>query len=230
MKYAGLLQRSPLFRGMKAEELSAMLSCLGFREESFARGQFIFSAGDSVQYAGLVVSGAVDIIREDFWGNRSILDRALPGELFGEVYSLTASEPLTVPVVAAEHTEVLFLDVRHVMKPCSNACSFHIRLIDNLLSILAGKNLMLTRKIDHISRRTTRQKLLAYLSYQAQRSGGAEFDIPFNRQQLADYLAVDRSAMSLELSRMKQDGLIDFSRNHFVLFSPDESGTEPHYL
>lgn len=222
MKCAELLLRSPLLRGIQADELSHMLSCLSAREESFARGEYIFSSGDCTQYAGMVISGAADIIREDFWGNRSILDRVLPGELFGEVYSLTENEPLAVSVVAADHTEVMFLDMGRVMNPCSHICGFHMRLIANLLSIVSGKNLMLTRKIDHISRRTTRQKLLAYLSFQAQRSGSAEFDIPFNRQQLADYLAVDRSAMSLELGRMKRDGLIECRRNHFTLFSPDE--------
>lgn len=222
MEHPELLRTSPLLKGIEAEEMGSLFSCLRAREETFQRGDFIFSAGDASQYAGVVISGAADIIREDFWGNRSILDRAMPGEMFGEVYSLTADEPLAVSVVAAGRCEVLFLDMGHVMQPCQNVCAFHIRLIGNLLSILARKNLMLTRKIDHISRRTTRQKLLAYLSFQAQRCGSAAFEIPFNRQQLADYLAVDRSAMSLELSRMKQDGLIDFGRNHFTLFSPDE--------
>ena len=159
--------------------------------------------GETTAAVGLVLSGSVHIIQEDFWGERQILNDCGEGQLFGESYACIQSEPLMVSVIAAEKSEVLFLDINKVMTVCSSACTFHSRLIRNLLSIIAGKNLMLTRKIDHMGRKTIREKVLAYLSFHATKQGSRTFEIPFNRQQLADYLSVDRSALSAELSKMQ---------------------------
>lgn len=120
-----------------------------------------------------------------------------------------------VSVLASERCEILFLEIQRVFTVCSPACGYHSRLIRNLLTIMARKNLMLTRKIDHMSQRTIREKVMAYLSCEAERWGNEAFEIPFNRQQLADYLAVDRSALSAELSRMQKDGLIEYGKNRF---------------
>ena len=161
-----------------------------------------------------MLSGTVHILREDFWGSRSIVGLAGPGEIFAESYAL-AGEPLEVSVLAASDARVLFLRVETALTGCG-------QLTRNLTALLAEKNLTLTRKMRHMARRTTREKLLSYLSAQALRSGGPEFDIPMDRQQLADYLAVDRSAMSAALGKLRDEGVLEFRKNHFRLLEPGE--------
>ena len=217
-KYLQVMKMSALFAGIEEKEILAMLDCLSASRKKFIKNEFIFREGEQIGDTGLVLTGSVHVIKEDFWGNRMILTRIFPGQLFGETYACLRTEPLEVAVEAAEETEVLMVDCKKVLHMCNAACTFHSRLIQNLLWILAGKNLMLTRKMNHISRRTTREKLLSFLSEQARLQDATEFYIPFNRQQLADYLAVDRSAMSSELGRMKREGLLDFHKNHFILY------------
>ena len=183
--------------------------------EEYEKGSVILSSGSPVRSLGLVVSGRAEIVRDDYWGNRQVIGTVGPGELFGEAYACIQGEPLMVSVLASERCEILFLEIQRVFTVCSPACGYHSRLIRNLLTIMARKNLMLTRKIDHMSQRTIREKVMAYLSCEAERWGNEAFEIPFNRQQLADYLAVDRSALSAELSRMQKDGLIEYEKNRF---------------
>lgn len=216
-KYLPVLLHSPLFSGVSEKELIAMLDCLAATTADYAKNEFILRCGERPGAVGLVLNGSVYIIREDFWGNRNILAESGPGQLFAETYACAECATLGVSVVAAEPATALFLDMRRILTSCSSACAFHARLIRNLLSALAGKNLLMQEKLIHMSQRTTREKLLSYLSAEAQRQGGPGLEIPFNRQQLADYLSVDRSAMSNELSRMRAEGMIEFSRNHFVL-------------
>ncbi len=208
-----------LFEGIEAQEIETLVGCLRPVQRTYQKNEVIWQEGDRVHTVGLVIEGKVLILRDDFWGNRSILGEAAAGSLFGESYACAPGQPVTVSVLAAEDCTVVFLEIAQALAVCSQACSFHLRMIQNLMQILAQKNLMLSRKIDHISRRTTREKLLAFLSYHAQEQGSATFDIPFNRQELADYLSVDRSALSQELGRMKRDGLVDFTRSHFTLLS-----------
>lgn len=208
---------SPLFLGMSGAEIEGILKCLNAVEKSYEKGDLVFHMGEPVKSMGLVLDGSVQIVRDDFWGNRQMLSSAGPGQLFGESYACMPKEPLMVMALAAEKTRVMFLDVNRVLKVCSSACEFHSRLIHNLLSILAGKNLMLTRKIDHMGQRTIREKVMAYLSYQAERQKSESFFIPFDRQELADYLAVDRSALSAELSRMQKEGLVTYRKNRFTM-------------
>ena len=165
----------------------------------------------------MVLSGSVHIVKEDFWGNRNIVTEIGPGQIFAESYACTPGAALGVSVVAAEAAAVMFMNVRRVLTTCSSACEFHSRLLRNLLSVLAEKNLRFNDKLTHMAQRTTRQKLLSYLSAESMRLGSPEFDITFNRQQLADYLSVDRSAMSGELSKMRDEGLLDFYKSHFRL-------------
>lgn len=212
-----ILQKSPLFAGLKPEEIKSVLTCLSAAEQTYQKGEYIFENGQKITSMGLVLSGSVHILRDDFWGVRNIIGEAAAGDLFGEAYACAFREKLEVEVVAAESCSVLFLNVGRVLSTCSAACEFHGRLIRNLLSVLAGKNLMLTGKIDHISKRTTREKLLSYLSAVSEQSGSSAFEIPYNRQQMADYLCVDRSAMSNELSRMQKEGLLAFHKNSFRL-------------
>ncbi len=206
-----------LFDGIKEDDRSEMLKCLNAKKKQYKKGSTVLGRGGRTSEMGMVLEGSVHMVKDDFWGNRSILGQASPGQMFGEVYACLPRQGLEVDVIAAEDTEVLFLDVKRILTVCSSACSFHTRLIRNLLTILAEKNLMLTHKMEHMAQKSTRDKVLSYLSLEAEKQGGPEFAIPFNRQQLADYLSVDRSAMSRELSRMKAEGLLDYHRNRFRL-------------
>lgn len=194
-----------------------MLKCLAARERHFQKSETIYRVGDTVTDVGLVLSGSVLIENDDFWGNRSILDQIGPGQIFAETYACVPGEKLMVAVTAAAASDILFLNVGKILEVCTNACSFHGKLIRNLLSLAAQKNLSLSRRIFHTSAKSIRERLLSYLSWQAVKQGSREFDIVFNRQQLADYLGVDRSAMSAELGKMRREGLIQVERNHFKM-------------
>lgn len=211
------LSKTVLFRGIAPDEVKSILRCLNAEQRQYKKGMVIYHAGDSVQSMGLVLSGHIQIENDDFWGNKSILDIAGPGTVFAETYACVPGEPLMVSVLAAGPADVLFLNIGRVLKTCSETCAHHSKLIRNLLTVSAGKNLNLSRRIFHTSSKSIRGRLLSYLSYQAVRCGKKEFEIPFNRQQLADYLNVDRSALSNELGKMQREGLIVFSRNHFEL-------------
>ena len=212
-----ILRTSPLFSQIDEKDLPSMLNCLCARKADYKKDTYIFCSEDIVKDVGIVLIGSVNVIKEDFWGNRAILTKMQVGELFGEAFSFAGAKRLPVSVVAAEKTEVLFLDFRKISKTCSSNCNFHAQLIANMLEILAQKNIMLTQKLEHIVKRTTREKLLSYLSEQAIKSSSNSFTIPFNRQELADYLSVDRSAMSNELSKLRDEGILDFTKNNFEL-------------
>ena len=201
----------PLFRGIPAEALPALLAQAEARRAAFQKGELLLHRGQTTRCLGLVLSGIVHIIREDFWGRRSIVGLAEAGEVFAESYAL-AGEPLEVSVLADGDGEALFLDAGRLTE----------RLSANLLALLAEKNLTLTGKMRHMAKPTTREKLLSYLSAQAARAGGPEFDIPLDRQQLADYLAVDRSAMSAVLGKLRDEGVLEFRKNHFRLLGRGE--------
>lgn len=215
------LSKTILFRGASAEDVEMMLTCLNAETKQYQRGNVVYHAGDVVRSVGLVLSGSVSIENDDVWGNKSILDHVRPGQVFAETYACVPGEPLMVSVVAAEAAEILFLEISRVLHVCSNACGFHSKLIRNLLSIASQKNLNLSRRIFHTSSKSIRGRLLSYLSFQATQHGCRDFEITFNRQQLADYLSVDRSAMSNELSKMQRDGLLRVDRNHFTLIGID---------
>lgn len=212
-----VIRSSQLFSGVSEEELTAMLSCLGARKESFPKDTFLMRAGDAAASVGLVLSGSVLIVQEDIWGNRNILSRSGIGQTFAAAYACAPGSVLNVGVCAETPVEALFLDVKRVLNVCPSACAHHSRIIRNLIGELAEKNLRFGEKLTHMGQRTTRAKLMSYLSAEAQRIGRYDFDIPFSRQQLADYLAVERSGLSLELGKMRGEGLLDFHKNHFVL-------------
>ncbi len=216
-KYLEVLERCSLFYNISQNDLNSVLHCLSAKDKFYKKNDFIFSEEDTPVYAGIIISGSVCVVKEDFWGNRAILAKLGEGELFGEVFSCAEVESFPVSVVATEDTEIILIDCRKVTTTCSTACVFHTQLINNLIKILANKNIMMNQKIQHIVKRTTREKLLSYLSEQAVRFKSDVFTIPFNRQELADYLSVDRSAMSKELSKMKDEGIIEFNKNEFVL-------------
>lgn len=212
-----ILQTCPLFAGVLPGEMEAMLSCLGARKVGVGKDQAVFREGDPATFVGVVLSGAIRILREDFYGNRSVVGQVEPGELFGETFSCALVATLPVSAVAAQTSEVLLLDCRRILTSCSNACAFHSRLVGNLVQVLANKNLGLNQKLDIASRRTTRDKLMAYLLAQAKQQGSSQFTIPFDRQALADYLGVERSAMSAELSRLQKEGVLETRKSWFHL-------------
>ena len=215
--FLSVLRSSQLFSGISENELKAMLSCLDARKKHFSKEAFVLRTGDTVDSIGIVLSGSVLIIQEDIWGNRNILSKAEPGQTFAAAYACAPDSRLNVSVIAETPVTAMFLNVKRILNVCPSSCSHHSRAIRNLLGELAEKNLQLNEKLTHTCQRTTRSKIMSYLSAEAQRLGKYEFSIPFSRQQLADYLAVDRSGLSLELGKMRSEGLLDFCKNHFVL-------------
>ncbi len=211
------LEGTAPFRGIAPAEISAMLGCLGVREQTFQAGEIVYRMGDTVHALGIVLTGGVRMERTDPWGETSVLGFAGTGDVFAESYACAAGTPLLVNVIAAEKTRVLFLDTVRALRPCSSACGYHAKLIANLLALSAQKNIQLSQRVFHTSPKSIRGKVLAYLSSEAARSGSRRFSVPFNRQQLADYLGVDRSALSSELSRMQREGLIRTRRSDFEL-------------
>lgn len=212
-----VIRSSSLFSGISEEELTAMLSCLNTREESFPKDTFLLRAGDTAESIGLVLSGSVLVVQEDIWGNRNILSKAGPGQTFAAAYACAPGSLLNVSVLAETPVTAMFLNVKRVLNVCPSACEHHSRIIRNLLGELAEKNLRFGEKLTHMGQRTTRAKLMSYFSAEAQWLGTYEFDIPFSRQQLADYLAVERSGLSQELGKMRREGLLDFHKSHFIL-------------
>lgn len=212
-----VIRSSPLFSGISAEEASAMLSCLQAEKKDFPKEAFLLHAGDTAESIGLILSGSILVIQEDIWGNRNILSKAGPGQTFAAAYACAPGSVLNVNVFAETPVTALFLNVKRILNVCPSACTHHSRIIRNLLGDLAEKNLRFSEKLTHMNQRTTRDKLMSYLSAEAQRLGTYEFDIPFSRQQLADYLGVERSGLSLELGKMRSEELLDFHKNHFAL-------------
>ncbi len=211
------LRQCPLFAGVCEDEAQQMLSCLRPETKRFDKGSVICHAGDPVKAMGLVLRGSVHVENIDLTGNKSILNRIGAGQVFGESYACIPGERMMVSVTAAEDVQIMFLDVGRVLKTCSNACPCHGRLMENLLRIMAKRNLELSRRSLHTAPKSIRGRLVSYLSQQAGIQGSPKFVIPFNRQELADYLEVDRSALSKELGRMRREGILEFHRNEFCL-------------
>lgn len=216
-KYQAVLERCPLFDGIRHEDLSAMLGCIGGHTLTFSKGESIWREGDAATHVGMVLSGAVRLEREDYYGNRSIVARRGTAELFCESYACAAVAALPVSVVADEDCCVLLMDCRRITVSCSSACAFHSRIIFNLLRLVAESNLVYDQKIEITSKRSTREKLMAYLLSEAKLAGGASFTIPYDRQELADYLEVERSGLSAEIGKLRREGVLESERNHFTL-------------
>lgn len=215
--YIPVLMRSRLFDGVEEEDLVVMLDCMEAKIRRYRKGEYVFRQGEMLDAIMVLEEGCLHVQRDDYWGNRSIISVVGVSELFGEAYAVPGSGPLQNDVVAVEDSVVIAFDVRRVLTTCSSACVFHSMAVNNLFGAIAEKNRQLVQKMDHISRRSTREKLISYLSSEAVRTGSGSFEIPLNRQQLADFLSVDRSAMSAELGRMRDEGLIQFEKNHFTL-------------
>lgn len=216
-KYLNILKKCPLFFGIEEEDLFKMLTCLGARIESFDKKYTIFAEAREAKHVGILLSGKAHIIRIDYYGNRSILSEISAGEVFGEAFACAETKALPVSIIADEESEVMLIEASHILYTCHNGCSFHHRLIYNLMKELAKKTIAFHQKIETTSRRTTSEKLMTYLDFYSKKTGKLEFDIPFDRQELADYLEVDRSGLSQEIGKLKRKGIIDSRKNHFKL-------------
>lgn len=212
-----ILEQCLLFENVDMQDRGTMLSCLGARELRVKRNRNVFSEGDPAEYVGIVLSGMVQLVREDYFGNRSIISNVGPAGLFGESFACAGVASYPVSAVAVEDSLVLLINSRRITATCCNACSFHNQMIYNMLKVVATNNLALNQKIEITSKRTTREKLMAYLLSQAKLHGSDQFTIPYDRQALADYLEVERSAMSAEISKLKKDGVIDCHKSNFKL-------------
>ena len=206
---------SPLFDGIRPEDRKTMLDCIGYHIRAFRKGDIVAFEEENIQHIGIVISGSVDMVKEDLWGNKTMLVRISKNELFGETFACGSDHLSLVTFLVSEDATILFIPFHRVLNSCSMACSFHHRLTENMVRIIANKNRDLMRKIEVISKRTIREKLLTYLSIQAQMQNARYFEIPLGRVELAEYLCVDRSALTRELVKMKEDGLIDYDRNYF---------------
>ncbi len=216
-KYIGVLKRTKLFSGVGEEDIASLLSCLGARKKEYKKGEYILREGEHISDIFIIAEGKIHIQKDDYWGNRSILSVLSVGEMFGEAYSSPESGVILNDVVAMEDSSVIFFDVKRILTTCSSACRFHNMIVQNMFFAISDKNRKLVQKLGHMSGRTTRAKLISYLSEEAKRQGSSAFTVPFNRQQLADYLCVDRSAMSNELCKMRDEGMIKFEKSRFEL-------------
>lgn len=218
-----VLRLSPLFASLSEQEMEALLACLAPVEQTYSKGSFILTEGDAARGMGLLLTGRAAVTREDFWGRRDILSLLTPPALFAETFACLPGQRLTVSVVAEEKSRVLWLSVAEVLSECEQHCAYHATFKRNLVLALAEKNTLLNEKLLHVSRRSTREKLLSLLSHEAKKQGSLTFSLSLDRQQMADYLSVDRSALSKTLSLMQRDGLIRYHKNSFTLL---ESGRD----
>jgi len=216
-KYFNQLRNCYLFQEIKDDELELILGCLDAKIDKYIKKEIIIKDGEKLDAVGIILSGAIQLERTDYYGNRNVIGRAEESDLFGE--SFAASEKSAVPfdIVAFENTEVMWININKIMYSCKNACSFHNKLIFNLLKIIATKNIFLNQKSEIISKRTTREKLMAYLLFCRKEKGSNSFTIPYDRQSLADYLEVERSGLSREISKLREEKIIKSYKNHFEL-------------
>ncbi len=212
-----ILKKSILFRGIEEKDYSSLFQCLRPVTRYFDKDEYIIKASQAVLSLGIVLEGSVNVIQEDYWGNRIILTKIEEGGLFAESFFCLLNNRSPVSVVAAQKSTILFISFDSILSSCDKVCGFHQKLIQNMMMILAQKNQMLTGKVEHMGKKTIREKVLSYLSMQSQMLNSNQFEIPYNRQELADYLSVDRSALSNELGKLRDENVLRFNKNWFNL-------------
>ena len=213
-----ILKDVKLFEGISAPDLPKMLNCLNAKTVYFSKGEFVLSAGDKTEFVGVVLDGVVHIVKEDADGNRVLVDALAPGNFFGEALCCAGIAESPVSVVADTAAEVMLLQFQRILQVCSDTCVYHARLVENMLHVIAQKNLLLQNRIDFLSKKTLRGRIMAYLETVAPRRG-VRFTIPFSREELADFLCTDRSALSRELGNMREEGMIRFKKNQFTMMN-----------
>ena len=215
--YIPALKKCGLFEEIEEENLTAMLDCLGAKVFSVKKDMTIFCEGTPAKYIGLILSGAVQMVQDDFYGNRSIVKSIGENGLFGESFACAGITSLPVSFIASKDCEIMLIDCKRITYTCCNACSFHKQVIFNLLHLVARKNLDFHQKIEITSKRSTKEKLMTYLLSVAKQTGSSSFTIPYDRQALADYLGVERSAMSAEIGKLRKEGIIECQKSHFTI-------------
>lgn len=221
-QYLSIIKNAPIFAGIDNAELEHVLKSLKTKTETFYKGEYILRAGQQTELIGLLLDGSALVIQEDFWGNRNLMTRITPRQIFAESFACSPEAVLNVSVTAEKDSAVMWFNINQMLYTGDYTSNYHTPLIKNLISELAAKNLHFNEKLTHMGQRTTREKLLSYLSFEAQKQNASEFDIPLNRRELADYLSVDRSAMSAELCKLRDSGILSFNMNHFVLLTPQK--------
>lgn len=206
-----------LFENIEQESLQSIFQCLQAKKKNYQKEEVIQRAGEKLEQLGVIVSGKVKISRDDFYGNSSLLDEIGEGNIFGEVFLCMEIQESPVTVIAVNSCEILFLNFNHLLFACNHQCIFHTQLIKNMLKIIAQKTLIQNLKIDILSKKGIREKVRCYLFYEMKKAKTNLFEIPFDRKNLAEFLCVDRSALSKELSKMQAEGLITFKKNKFKL-------------
>lgn len=212
-----ILKKCNLFDDISDDELESALACLGAKVETFEKGRTIFAEGEPAKYVGIALEGSAQIVRNDYYGNRSIVAVIEPPHIFGESFACAEVKSLPIDVISVKESIVMLIESKRITSPCNNACSFHSKLISNLLKAVAQKNLEFNRRIEITSKRTTRDKLMTYLLIQAKMNSSSSFAVPFDRQALADYLEVDRSGLSAEISKLRHEGIIECKKSRFTL-------------
>ena len=216
-KYLEVLKKCPLFYSIEENDLLKMLPCLGAEVLSYDKKDTVFSEGSEAKNIGILLSGGVESVRFDYYGNKSIINKINPPEVFGEAFACAESKSLPISIVAIDNSEIMLINCSHILHTCSNYCGFHQQLIYNLMKDLASKTVIFHQRIEVTSKRSTRDKLLAYLDIVSKQKNSSSFTIPFNRQELADYLEVERSGLSAEISKMRKEGILESYKNHFKL-------------
>lgn len=217
MEKINFLKNLPLFSNLNEKEIKLILDFFNSYEKTFEKNNFIFEIGKLIDKIGIIISGEINIIKEDFWGNRNILNKFKTGEIFGEVFALSKVIPLNISVEASQNTRILFLDFKYFSMENSENPAEIIKFLSNIFKISLRKNILFTEKLEHITKKTVREKIISFLSSEAQKNNSNSFTIKFDRQELADYLFVERSALSRELGAMKKAGLIDYKKDFFTL-------------
>lgn len=215
--YINILTKLPLFNGISKDNIPILLKRLETYIKSYKKDEYIKLSGDPANFIGIVLSGNIQILTDDFYGKRSITSSLNKGALFAEAFACAGLTTLPVDILSCDDTDIMFINSDKLFSSCRNGCEFHHTIIENLLNIVAKKNLMLNQKLQYISHKTTREKIMAYLNDQAKKQRSNEFTIPFDRQSLADYLGVERSAMSAEISKLVKQGIIETNRSSFKI-------------
>ena len=206
-----------MFKGVQRDDISGILKCLEVKIKEYRKGETVFLQGDTVCFFGVVLEGSIQIIRNDYYGNRSIVTTAMPSQLFAETFAFAKASAVPLSAWACGDSTVMFINPEKIICQCSKACSFHSRIISNLIKVMASKNLEINKKLEIVSKRTTRDKLMTYLFLTSQELGTKSFTVPFNRQELADYLEVDRSGLSAEIGKLKKEGKLLCRRSEFTV-------------
>ena len=221
-KYFDLLLGTPLFADIERDDLSSMLNCMGAKIINLQKSTPVFLEGSAAGFVGLVLEGSIQIVHDDFYGKRSVLSIAERRDLFAEAFACANVDTMPVSGYATKESKVMLLSCKRMLTVCSNACRFHNQLVNNLLKVVAQRNLYLNNKITYMSQKTTKETLMSFLLAEAKRFGNSEFTIPFDRQALADFLGVERSAMSAELSKLRKAGVLDCKGSWFRLIDPEQ--------